>query len=113
MPAIICRSFNPYSRIIQLVHIHCACLTRASRDFVLREIAIEFGISIHDYGTRIFSDRVLQWIHYQHPEAYPYATGIIGYSSPWMTTLDEVQLILSQKPYLYQGRLEFVQQSVL
>jgi len=109
--SIVCRSFNPHSRIIQLVHIHCSCLTRRTRDCVLRQVALEvIGCSLQAYGTKTFSDGVLLWIHEIHPEAYPYATGVIGFCSPWITTVDEVELLLSQKPYLYQGRIDFVEQ---
>jgi hypothetical protein len=109
MPSMICRSFNPHSRVIQLVHIYSSCLTRRTCDLVLRQVAIELiGCSIQSFGTRSFSEGVLRWINEFHPEAYLYATAIIGFSSPWITTVDEVELLLSQKPYLYQGRLDFV-----
>jgi hypothetical protein len=107
--SIVCRSFNPHSRIIQLVHIHSGCLTRRTRDLVLRQVAIELiGCSLQTFGTSSFSHGVLSWINENHPEAYPYATRVIGYSSPWVVSVDEVELLLSQKPYLYQGRLDFV-----
>jgi hypothetical protein len=113
---LICRSFDPASRIIQLVHIHSSCLTSPCRELVLRQIALEVmnvSIQTFGFGTQTFFDSVLFWTHINHPEAYPYATGVIGFCSPWITTVEEVELILSQKPYLYQGRIEFVDPSKL
>jgi len=105
---IVCKSFDSRSRIIQLVHIFCGCLTRRTRDLVLLQVCIDLNFECsYVFGTDAFSNEVLSWIDFNHPEAYPYATGVIGYSSPWVTTYDEVQLLLSQKPYLYQGRIEF------
>lgn len=105
MPSLImvCKSFNPQSRIIQLVHIWCSCLTRETKDYVCCRIAFEFRIS----GTPT-TEEVLHWVNVCHPEAYPYATGVIGFSGPWITTVAQARELVFQQPYLYQGRRQFL-----
>ena len=106
MPSLImvCRSFNPQSRIIQLVHIWCSCLTREAKDYVCRRIAAEFP----DCPFGATSEEVLYWVNECHPEAYPYATGVIGFSGPWITTIAQARELVFQQPYLYQGRRQFL-----
>lgn len=100
----VCKSFNPQSRIIQLVHIYCSCLTRQTKDYALCRIAIEFS----DCPWPATYDEILDWVNVVHPEAYPYATGVIGFSSPWITTIADAKELLFQRPYLYQGRRQFL-----
>jgi len=40
----------------------------------------------------------------RHPEVYPYATGVIGFSGPWIITIAQARELVFQQPYLYQGR---------
>jgi hypothetical protein len=105
MPSLImvCKSFNPQSRIIQLVHIWCSCLSKQAADYVCRRIAAEF----QDCPFGSTSEEVLYWVIISHPEAYPYATGVIGFSA-WITTVAQARELVFQKPYLYQGCRQFL-----
>jgi hypothetical protein len=105
---IICKSFNPQSRIIQLVHIWCSCLSKKAKSYVSRRIAAEF----RDCPFGATSDEVLYWVNAVHPEAYPYATGVIGFCSPWITTVAEARELVFQQPYLYQGHSQFLDELV-
>jgi hypothetical protein len=106
MPSLImvCKSFNPQSRIIQFVHIWCSCLTREAADYVCRRIAAEF----QDCPFGATSEEVLYWVNECHPEAYPYATGVIGFCGSWITTVAQARELVFQQPYLYQGRRQFL-----
>jgi len=104
----VCKSFNPQSRIIQLVHILCSCLTRETSDYVLFRIAIECS----DCPWPATYYEVLDWVDLVHPEAYPYVIGVIGFSGPWITTIGDVKDLLSQRPYLYQGCRQFLDELV-
>ena len=106
MPSLImvCKSFNPQSRIIHLVHIWCSFLSKQAAAYVCRRIAAEF----QDCPFGATSEEVLNWVNVFHPEAYPYATGVIGFSSPWITTVAQARELVFQQPYLYQGRRQFL-----
>lgn len=107
MPPLImvCKSFNPNSRIIQLVHIWCSCLTQNTKDYVCREIRSEFL----RYGCRESgSEEIINWVNRCHPEAYPYVTGVIGFATPWITTIAEARKLILERPYQYQGRRQFL-----
>jgi hypothetical protein len=100
----VCKSFNPQSTIIQLVHIWSSCLTREAKDYVLCWIAIELS----DCPWPATYDEILDWVNVVHPEAYPYATGVIGFSGSWITTAAQAKELVFQRPYLYQGCSQFL-----
>jgi hypothetical protein len=97
------QQFDSNSRLIQLVHIFQSTLSNEASHRVASEIICEFNLPYDP--TDLHS--LCQWIDENHPYAYPFVTGVIGFYGPWLTTVDEVELVLSQLPYLYQGRIEF------
>jgi hypothetical protein len=109
MMPVVCKKFDPSSRIIQLVHILCSCLTFEARDYVCTRIKEEFpqidsDIAEHDSPYDDAHGGVIYWIHINYPEAYPFATGVIGFCGPWVMTAEEAKNLVDERPYLYQGR---------